>query len=323
MSNRVAIIVGYQGQDGSLLSNLLRQRDYTVLGIGRESMESWGAIPTQEPCCLDDAQSIFDLVISLQPLEIYYLAAHHASSQARKADDIHSDYQLNMAVNTVGLLHFLEAIRLYSPKTRLFFASSSLIFGSQPLQAQQDELTQVAPGEPYGLCKALAGQICKDYRRQHSIFASVGILYNHESSLRSPQYLSMKIVEAALAASRGASQPLMVGSLDAVVDWGYAPDYVDAFTRILALDAPDDFVVATGAAHTVRDFAAVAFGCLGLDWQQYVVQDPSILTRSRSGRVGDSSKLRRLTGWQPSLPFEEMVVLLVDQVSARLQGKRP
>lgn len=261
---------------------------------------------------------MLDLVRRVQPQEIYYLAAHHASSQDRENDDLHRDYQLNLMVNVTGLLSCLEAIRAYSPQSRLFYASSSLIYGNQPRQSPQDESTQVAPEEPYGLCKALAGEMCKDYRRRHGVFASVGILFNHESCLRPFHYLSMKIIRAAVEASRGFMEPLIVGNLDAAVDWGYAPDYVDAFTRILALDAADDFVIATGITHTVRDFAAVAFGHLGLDWQQYVVENSTVLTRSRSGRVGDSSKLRRLTGWHPSLTFEEMVEKIVDQASEDL-----
>ena len=313
MSNRLAVVVGHQGQDGRLLTELLRGRGYDILGIGRAKLDAWGELPNVAPCSLDQPQTVFEIVRKLRPHEIYYLAAHHASSQDRTTLDLHRDYQAGLTVNVTGLLHFLEAIRLYSAASRLFFASSSLIFGNDPRQTPQNDSTQVAPEEPYGLYKALAGEVCKDYRRQHGVFASVGILFNHESHLRSPQFLSMKIVRAAVAASRGATEPLVVGSLDATVDWGYAPDYVDAFTRILALEQPDNFVVATGVAHTVRDFAAAAFGRVNLDWTKHVVQNPSVLTRLRSGRVGDPSKLQRLSGWRPSLTFEEMVATLVDQ----------
>ena len=318
MSNRVSIVIGHQGQDGRLLTELLRRRGYDVLGVGRARLDAWGDIPQVEQCCLDQPQDVFETVRRLKPHEIYYLAAHHASSQSLATVDVHRDYQTSLTVNVAGVLNFLEAIRLHSAASRLFFASSSLIFGNDPRQTPQNDTTQVAPEEPYGLCKALAGEVCKDYRRQHGVFASVGILFNHESHLRQPQFLSMKIVQAAVAASRGATKPLVVGNLDAVVDWGYAPDYVDAFTRILALEQPDDFVVATGAGHTVRDFAAAAFGRLNLDWTKHVVQDRTVLTRLRSGRVGDPSKLQRLTGWRPSLAFEEMVATLVDQAAGVL-----
>lgn len=328
MSKRNAIIIGHEGQDGRLLTRLLLQRGYDLLGIGRSTLDHWGAMAYREEFRLDCSNSVCDLVRSLQPQELYYLAAHHASSQARQSEDLHEDYQLSLGVNVTGVLHFLEAIRCHSPQSRFFFASSSLIYGNRPQQSPQDETTQVAPEEPYGLCKALSGQMCRDYRARHRLFASVGILFNHESCLRPSQYLSTKIISAAVAASRGEIKPLVVGSLDAIVDWGYAPDYVDAFTRILALEAPGDFVVASGVAHTVRDFAATAFARVGLDWSKYVLQDPAVLTRSRSGRVGDPSKLRRITGWCPSLTFKEMVALLIDQAledlpSSTFRGSLP
>lgn len=313
------MIVGHQGQDGRLLSQLLRQRGENVIGVGRAGIAACDDYPGVGQCFLDQPQTVFETVRTLQPESIYYLAAHHASSQTRLTLDHHSDHQTSLSVNVSGLLHFLEAIRRHSPTTRLFFASSSLIFGNHPQQTPQDESTQISPEETYGFCKALAGGLCRDYRRQHGVFASVGILFNHESCLRSPQFLSMKIIRAAVSASRGTTEKLVVGNLDVVVDWGYAPDYVDAFTRILTLDEPDDFVVATGIGQTVRDFAAAAFGRLGLDWQEYVIQDPSVLALARSGRIGNSSKLRRITNWRPSINFEEMISTLVDQVAQDVQ----
>jgi GDPmannose 4,6-dehydratase len=317
LSSHRAIIVGHQGQDGRLLNLLLRRRGYDIVGVGRAGLDKWGDVPDLAPCFLDQPQSILDTVRSFQPHEIYYVAAHHASSQTQATVvDLHRDYQTGVTVNVCGLLHFLEAMRLHAPASRLFYASSSLIFGNDPRQTPQNETTPVAPEEPYGFLKCLAGEACKDYRRRHGEYASVGILFNHESHLRAPQFLSTKLVRAAVAASLGATEPLVVGNLDATVDWGYAPDYVDAFTRILALEQPDDFVVATGAAHSVRDFAAAAFGALELDWTKHVVQDVSVLARSRSGRVGDPSKLQRMTGWRPSLTFKDMVAALVKQAAA-------
>jgi GDPmannose 4,6-dehydratase len=315
LSDRRAIIVGSRGQDGQLLTRLLRNRGDAVLGIGRNSVDIWGQLPRPAACRVDDLRTVCDTVRAVQPDEVYYLAAHHGSSETRALGDSHRNFIDGMAVNVAGVVNFLEALRQHAPRGRLFYASSSLVFGNQPQRTPQDETTPLTPDEPYGLCKALGSQACQEYRQRHGVFACVGILFNHESELRPPSFLSMKIAQAAVAASRGKSAPLVLGSLDAVVDWGFAPDFVEAFRRILALDDPDDFVIATGVVHTVRDFVAAAFRHVGLDWQAHVVEDRSVLARARSGRVGNPARLRRRTGWHTSVSFEEMVHKLVDGVA--------
>jgi len=314
LSKRIAIIVGHKGQDGRLLNSLLQGRGYSVIGIGRSGVETFGPIDSVPPCSLTEPESPATLVRCTQPDEIYYLAAHHGSSESRHREPLR-EWQLLNAVNVDGLLLFLESIRLYAQSCRLFYASSSLIYGSHPAASPQTENTPCAPDEPYGASKAYAADICRDYRQRHGVFASVGILYNHESHLRRRDFLSMKLARGAIAASRGDDAHVAVGSLDATVDWGYAPDFVDAFTRILRVEYPADFVVATGAMHSVRDFADAAYSRVGLDWSRYVREDPSILERQRTGRVGDPTKLHRATGWLPSLSFEGMVHTLVDTVA--------
>ena len=310
MSSRRAVVVGHRGQDGHLLTELLRRRGYDVLGVGRDRTDVWGGVPAPDACRVDRPEAVFRAVDLWRPHEVYYLAAHHGPAEAGEAD-AYTGYLAELEVNVAGVLHFLEGVRRHSPSTRLFYASSSLVFGNWPDRSPQDETTPVAPEGAYALCKRLAAEACREYRERHGVFASVGILFNHESPLRPPRYLSAKIVRAA-AAARGSTGPLMLGDTRAVVDWGYAPDFVEAFTRILALDRPDDFVVATGEGHTVGDFAQAAFGRVGLDWRCYVVEDPGLLVRRGSGRVGDPAKLRRLTGWAPSETFAGMVAALVD-----------
>ena len=313
MSDKCAIVVGHRGQDGRLLCDLLLRREYSVVGIGRDVVEAFPSPVFGGACSLHDSHAVEDLVDRVRPSEIYYLAAHHRSSEAccpAPADDWRSSY----AVNAAGVLHFLEAIRKRADSCRFFYASSSLIYGEEPLETPQTERTPPSPSDPYGATKLLGGAMCRHYRKQHGVFASVGILYNHESELRRSDFLSKKVALAALAARRGESATLTVGNLDAAVDWGYAPDFVDAFTRILALSEPDDFVVATGTLHTVRDFADAAFRHVGLDWRDYVHQDASVLSRSMTARLGDPSKLRALTGWQPTLPFERMVPTILDRL---------
>lgn len=297
-----------------LVRRLLARGD-SILGVDRGVTERLGEVTWRGELVLDRPQAVFEAVQGFQPNEIYYLAAQHSSSGDKLEADVYSDALASSNANVGGPLHFLEALRRHAPSGRMFFASSSLVFGSSPAQQPQTEATALAPDEPYGWQKALSGHACQQYRRRNGIFASVGFLYNHESSLRPRQFLSSKLVHAAVRASRGATEKVVVGNLDAVVDWGWAEDFVDAFIRVLALDEPDDFVIATGVPHTVRDFARIAFAHLNLDWQTYVTVDSSLLSRSIGLRVGDSRKLSMATGWRPSVSFEQMVRNLVDQAA--------
>jgi GDPmannose 4,6-dehydratase len=214
-------------------------------------------------------------------------------------------------------LNFLEAARVKSPKSRLFFASSSRVFGAPP-SSPQDETTPLNPECVYGITKA-AGQRCVRYYRQaHGLFAAAGILYNHESPLRAPAFVTTKIVRGAVAIRRGQQSKLVLGDLDAEADWGYAPDYVDAMRQILRLPAADDFVIASGASHTVRNFVEAAFGLVGLDWNAYVEVAPGLISgQRRSSLVGNTAKLTAATGWKPSVSFTELVRILVQAEESR------
>jgi GDPmannose 4,6-dehydratase len=176
----------------------------------------------------------------------------------------------------------------------------------------QDESTPFDPVCVYGISKAGGVQMCRYFRRKHGVFASAGILYNHESPWRARRFVISKIVHGAVAIARGAQQKLQLGNLGARVDWGYAPDFVDAMHRILCLEAPDDFVVATGCTHTVGEAAEIAFARLGLDWREHVVESPEILTRKRVVLCGDASKLRRMCGWRPTVDFQTLIARLLE-----------
>jgi len=257
---------------------------------------------------------------AVRPDEVYYLAAvHHAAEENRGGDlDL---FGKSFDVNVRGMLNFLEAIRKRSPGTRLFYAASSHIFG-RARTSPQDEQTPVEPACIYGITKATGLQCCRFYRQRHGVFAAVGILYNHESPYRRPEFVSQKIVRGALAIRDGRQSKLVLGDLDAQVDWGYAPDYVDAMTRILGHAAPEDFIVATGQLHSVREFAAAAFGRLGLDWAKYVEVDSSLVGKQKRALVGNADKLRSLTGWRPSVTFDQMVGLLI-QAAAHMVAQPP
>ena len=305
-----ALIIGVNGQDGRILYERLRDDGCTVLGIARGSVRSTGACD----CAgidITDTRQVRTLVANWRPEQIYYLAACHHSSQDRIGDDAITLFEQSHAVHVRGLVHFLEAIRDASPKTRLFYAASSLVFGEAATEVQ-DEQTPMNPRCTYGITKASGVNFCRFYRETHGVFAAAGILYNHESAYRQEKFVSQKIVRGAIKIANGQHEKLILGDFSMRIDWGYAPDFVDAMVKILALPEPDDFVVATGQAHTVREFVEIVFSRLGLDWRTHVEEDASVLRRKRRTLIGNASKLRTATGWKPSVTFAEMVERLLD-----------
>lgn len=304
------IIVGAGGQDGRILYDQLLKKDCAILGIGRNAVRSTEP-SAPERIDLTHREEVSAVIRSWHPDEIYYLAAHHHSSQEQTGGDTVRLFERSYAVHVLGLLHFLEAIKEEAPATRLFYAASSLVFGeaSTPMQ---DELTPMNPRCIYGITKASGLHCCRFYRETHRVFASAGILYNHESVFRREEFVSQKIIRAALEIARGQKEKLILGDLSAKIDWGYAPDYVGAMTRMLALDRAEDFVVATGEAHSVQEFVELVFARLGLDWKAHVEENSAVLHRRRHPLIGDATKLRAASGWRPSVTFPEMVATLVD-----------
>jgi GDPmannose 4,6-dehydratase len=306
---RSALIIGAGGQDGRLLARLLLDRDYTVRGWIRHEP----AMPTSCECVLIDILQPAFVETELRrspPDEIYYLAAfHHATEDAIELSAAEL-LRCSFNVHVLGLLNVLQAVEECCPRARLFYAASSHVFGT-PESEWQNEETPFRPNSAYGISKAAGLRCCQFYRRQKGIFAATGILFNHESPLRKPSFLSQKIVRGARRAQHDPAYKLVLGDLDACVDWGYAPDYVDAMFRVLQLPEASDFVVASEEMHTVREFAQAAFGALGLDWHRHVKTDSRLLNKISHPLRGDSGKLRSATGWAPSIGFLEMVTTLV------------
>jgi GDPmannose 4,6-dehydratase len=308
-----AIIVGSGGQDGHYLFEHLTATGAAVLGITRQAIRVGGSLPALPGVIdLQDAGQIQDVIAAVVPDEVYYLAAFHHSAEDKSALGGVTLFQKSYETHVLGLVHVLEAIRQSAPQARLFYAASSHVFGHSP-PAPQTEATPLDPQCIYGITKVGGIQCCRFYRDTHGIHASVGILYNHESARRRPDFLTKKIVRAAVAISRGEQSRLTLGDLSAKVDWGYAPDFVDAMVRIVAQPRPDEYIIATGHLHTVAEFVSIAFACVGLDWKQYVDEQPGIVVKNTAAvRVGDSSKLRGATGWKPTVTFEQMIGVLVD-----------
>ena len=306
---RSALLVGAGGQDGRLLAHTLEERGVRVHGLTHTPLIT--SAPW-EPVAADvtDPVAVARLLHALRPDEIYYLAAFHRSAEDAVGLSTAGELRRSLEVHVGGLLNFLEGMQAHCSQSRLFYAASSHVFGTAA-GPQQDEITPFAPDSPYGLTKAAGVECCRLFRRRERLYAAAGILFNHESPLRQASYLSQKIVRGAWRAKQHPTSTLALGNLAARVDWGYAPDHVDAMTRILQLPEPADFIIATGEVHSVAEFAEHAFAVLDLDWRQHVREDAGLLKKPSQPLCGNASRLRAATGWAPSVSFSEMVSLLV------------
>jgi GDPmannose 4,6-dehydratase len=303
-----ALIVGHSGQDGRILCDQLAEDGYALIGIGRRTFCT-NEVEWNEPVDISSSAAVHRLVGALRPNQIYYLAAyHHSSQQATQGEE--DSWRMSWQTHTQGLLNFLEAIRLHHPMSRLFYASSSRVFG-QADSSPQNELTPLRPTCVYGATKAMGMALADYYRRNHDLFAACGILFNHESPLRGEAFVTQRVIKGLIDIKAGRSDLLQVGSLEARVDWGYAPDYTKAMRLILEADKPDDFVVATGKTYSVRELVEVASEIIGLRWESKVIENAGILNRKAQELCGDSSRLRRVTGWRPSTTFRDMIEIMI------------
>jgi GDPmannose 4,6-dehydratase len=309
--NKKAIIVGASGQDGKLLFELLASSGYSIVGIDRNKITTNNLI-WKTKINISDKNQVFFLIKKIKPDEIYYLAAWHFSSQDKRTD-VYEELRQSYEINVLAFLNFLEGIRLFSLKTKIFYAGSSLLFGNAKTKIQ-NENTPFNPNGAYGLSKASGVSLCHLYREKYKVFAAVGIMYNHESQYRTDNFLSMKIIRGAQNIAAGKQKELIIGNLKATVDWGYAPDYARAMNSILNLKTADDFVIATGQAHTVLDFVKITFKNFGLDFKKYVKEDKAIITEKRTILIGDAKKLKTATGWTPSVTFSEMIKKIINDL---------
>ncbi|QQG52625.1 MAG: GDP-mannose 4,6-dehydratase [Candidatus Falkowbacteria bacterium] len=310
-AKKKAIIVGASGQDGRLLFELLADSGYSVIGLDKNGIKT-NRTAWKSKINISDKHQVFSLIKKFKPDEIYYLAAYHFSSQDKRGD-IYQELRQSYEINVLAFLNFLEGVRLFSPKTKIFYAGSSLLFGNPPAKIQTEK-TPFNPNSAYSLSKAGGASLCRLYREKYQVFAAMGIMYNHESEYRTDNFLSMKIIRGAKNIAAGKQQQLVVGDLKARVDWGYAPDYVYAMKLILNLKKADDFIIATGQSHSVLDFIKITFKEFGLDWKKYVREDKKIISEKRKVLIGDAGKLKTATGWKPSVSFAEMIKEIINNL---------
>lgn len=313
-SGRRAIIVGSEGQDGALLWDSLDSAGWAVLGIGRATVrctESWdfGRVDIEQELSVGNAVKEFC------PSHIYHLAACHRSADDSAPLSEGAELVAAFGIHAASVEYFFGAMMRHAPKARFFYAASSHLFkGGASEKINED--SALAPLDAYGITKAAGVLLCRR-ARSAGLHASIGYLFNHESEFRKSEFVSQRIIRGACQIKRGLADRLELGDLAARVDWGYAPDFVRAMQAIVDLPRPDEFVVATGIVKTVAEFVQVAFDHLDLDWKDHVRENPSQLRKAHRVMVGDSSKLRSMTGWKPSIGFEEMVVRLVDAEQKR------
>lgn len=308
-----ALITGITGQDGSYLADFLLDKGYEVYGmVRRSSTENFDRIAhiknrvILKQADLLDQMSLTELMSDIQPDEIYNLAAMSFVPTSWTQPMLTGEF------TAIGVTRMLEAMRQVCPKAKFYQASSSEMFG-KVREVPQNELTPFHPRSPYGAAKAYGHYITVNYRESYHLFAVAGILFNHESPRRGKEFVTRKISDGVAQIKRGLSRELRMGNLDAQRDWGFAGDYVKAIWMMLQQDQPDDYVIATGQAHSVQDFLEHAFSHVGLDWKKFVVQDPQFMRPAEVDQLlGDSSKARRILGWKPEVDFNKLVAMMTD-----------
>jgi GDPmannose 4,6-dehydratase len=312
MSKR-AIITGITGQDGSYLAELLLAKGYEVVGtVRRSSAPNFWRIEhlldriTIKPADLLDQLSLIRLVDEVRPHELYNLAAMSFVPASWDQPMLTGEF------NAQGVTRVLESIRQVDPTIKLYQASSSEMFG-KVREVPQSELTPFYPRSPYGVSKVFAHYITVNYRESYDLFAVSGMLFNHESPRRGLEFVTRKVTDAVARIKLGHQDTLSLGNLDAKRDWGFAGDYVQAMWLMLQQDRPDDYVIATGISHSVRDLVEVAFKHAGLDWQKHVVLDPKLIRPAEVEHlIGDCTKAKTQLGWHPTVNFSGLVEMMVD-----------
>ncbi|MEX2570286.1 MAG: GDP-mannose 4,6-dehydratase [Gemmatimonadota bacterium] len=320
---KTALITGITGQDGSYLAELLLEKGYRVAGLVRRSstlnFERIAHIQDRLELIsgdLTDQNSLFAALQACEPDEVYNLAAQ-SFVQTSWPQPI-----LTGEVTALGVTRLLDAVRAFDPRIRFYQASSSEMFGKVQAVPQRED-TPFYPRSPYGVAKVYGHWITVNYRESYDLFAVSGILFNHESPRRGMEFVTRKVTDAAARIKLGLADELRLGNLDAKRDWGYAGDYVRAMWLMLQRDEPDDYVISTGETHSVEELVEVAFSHVGLEWRDYVVQDPRFMRPAEVDLlIGDSGKAAKDLAWRPEVGFDALIRMMVDADVDRLKRVR-
>ena len=320
MAKKRALITGVTGQDGSYLAEFLLEKGYEVVGMVRRTstlnfqrLEHIQDRITLVQGDLLDQMSLVDLIQEHRPQEVYNLAAQSFVPTSWKQPVLTGEF------TALGVTRVLEAVRMVDPGIRFYQASSSEVFG-KVREVPQSEKTPFYPRSPYGVAKVYGHWITVNYRESYNLFACSGILFNHGSPRRGLEFVERKVAHGAAKIKLGLAKELRLGNLDAQRDWGFAGDYVQAMWLMLQQGQPDDYVIGTGQTHSIRELCAVAFSYLGLNWQDYVVVDPALIRPADVELlIADASKARQILGWQPTVPFADLIHMIIDADLALLR----
>jgi GDPmannose 4,6-dehydratase len=323
MTVPTALITGITGQDGSYLAEFLLAQGYRVVGmVRRSSTENFERIEhlrgQVEICQADllDQLSLINLLRAVRPREVYNLAAQSFVPTSFEQPVLTGEF------TALGVTRMLEAVRLVDREIRFYQASSSEMFGKVH-EVPQTERTSFHPRSPYGVAKVYGHWITVNYRESYGLFACSGICFNHESPRRGKEFVTRKVADGVARIKRGRLDKLPLGNLEARRDWGYAGDYVEAMWRMLQQPTPDDYVIATGETHSIRELCEIAFTRVGLDWEKHVVVDPKLVRPAEVDLLkGDASKARRVLGWRPKASFRQLVEMMVDAGLERYKVQR-
>jgi GDPmannose 4,6-dehydratase len=322
MTQKVALITGITGQDGSYLAEFLLSKGYRVCGmVRRASVENYERINHIRNKIelfqgdLLDQYSLISVLKEVRPSEVYNLAAQSFVPTSWNQPVLTSEF------TALGVTRMLESIRLVDPSIRFYQASSSEMYG-RVRETPQSEMTPFYPRSPYGVAKVYGHYITVNYRESYNLFAVSGILFNHESPRRGLEFVTRKVTDGVAKIKLGLADELRLGNLDARRDWGFAGDYVEAMWLMLQQNEPDDYVIATGETHTVQKLVEVAFNHAGLDWKKYVKLDPKFLRPAEVDLlIGDPAKAMQKLGWKPKVSFEQMIQMMVDSDVERLSSR--
>jgi GDPmannose 4,6-dehydratase len=318
-----ALITGITGQDGSYLAEFLLKRGYSVVGVVRrtshDSYERIGHLLDRlsvVPADLLDQHSLTSVIRDVRPDEIYNLAAQSFVPTSWTQPVLTGEF------TALGVTRLLEAIRLAHPEAKFYQASSSEMFG-EVAETPQSETTPFHPRSPYGVAKVYGHWITINYRESYGIFCVSGILFNHESPRRGLEFVTRKVTHAVARIKHGLASSVKLGNLDARRDWGYAEDYVEAMWLMLQQSEPDDYVVGSGETHSVRELVQIAFGHVGLDWEDHVEIDSGLIRPAEVERLqANPAKAKRALGWEPKVSFEQLVTMMVDADIEKLTSTR-
>ncbi len=323
---KTVLITGVLGQDGPYLAKFLLEKDYKVYGLIRRytnpnfsNLDYLGIADKIEYIQgdLTDESSLMNIIKTIRPDEVYNLAAQSFVGSSWNQS------KLTTEINSLGVLYLLNAIKLFSPITKFYQASTSEMFGNSSIDGLQNEETPFHPRSPYAISKLYAYWITNNFKESYGTFCCNGILFNHESPIRGKEFVTRKITDGVARIKLGLGDKIRLGNLDSQRDWGFAGDYVEAMYLIMQQESPDNFIISTGETHSVRDFCEAAFNYVGIkDWEKYIVLDPQFKRPAELFALkGKSDKAKNVLGWEPKVKFKELVEMMVDADLARLKNK--